>query len=92
MSVIANAEVSMRDCFFQIVPMFHVLGWGSAHAATMVGAKYVLSGMYSLDRLGELGEILVRELRERLVEKMISLIRYRQNLLSKKIAAEKTTT
>jgi fatty-acyl-CoA synthase len=61
MSVVANAEVSMRDCFFQIVPMFHVLGWGSAHAATMVGAKYVLSGMYSLDRLGELGEILVRE-------------------------------
>lgn len=61
MSLVANAEVSMRDCFFQIVPMFHVLGWGSAHAATMVGAKFVLSGMYHLERLGELGDILVQE-------------------------------
>jgi fatty-acyl-CoA synthase len=61
MSMVANAEVSIRDCFFQIVPMFHVLGWGSAHAATMVGAKFVLPGMYNLDRLEELGEILVQE-------------------------------
>ena len=57
----ANASISIKDCLFQLVPMFHVLGWGTPFAATQVGAKLVFPGRYSLNDLGELTEILVRE-------------------------------
>lgn len=33
-----NAEIAMKDCCLQIVPMFHALGWGLCIAATMTGA------------------------------------------------------
>ncbi len=56
-----NSEVSMRDCYLQIVPMFHALGWGTAQAATMVGCRQVYSGMYTLDTLGTLAELFVKE-------------------------------
>ncbi len=61
MCIASNAEISMRDVFFQIVPMFHALGWGTPQACTLVGAKIVLPGMYSLDNLGALAEIFVQE-------------------------------
>jgi len=57
----ANASISVKDCVFQIVPMFHVLGWGTPYAATMAGAKLVLAGKYSLEDLDEFTRILVQE-------------------------------
>jgi len=56
-----NAQISVKDCVFQIVPMFHVLGWGTPQSATIVGAKLVFSGRYSLKNLKELTKILVQE-------------------------------
>ncbi len=55
------ASMSVKDCVFQIVPMFHVMGWNTPHAATLVGAKLVFSGRYSLNELDKLAEILVQE-------------------------------
>ena len=34
--------LSATDCVLQVVPMFHVLGWGYPYTATMLGAKQVL--------------------------------------------------
>ncbi|MFX1283098.1 MAG: long-chain fatty acid--CoA ligase [Promethearchaeota archaeon] len=56
-----NASISINDCLLQIVPMFHVLGWGSPYAATLVGAKLVFPGKYHLTDLGDLIKILVEE-------------------------------
>jgi fatty-acyl-CoA synthase len=56
-----NAEMTFRDCFYQLVPMFHALGWGMPHAAFLTGAKYVLPGMYNIADLGSLAEPLVSE-------------------------------
>ncbi len=56
-----NSEISNRDCFYQLVPMFHALGWGMPHATFLVGAKYVLPGMYNIADLGSLAEPLVSE-------------------------------
>jgi fatty-acyl-CoA synthase len=61
MAVSNNLQLSHRDCFFQLVPMFHAMGWGGAYFSTLVGAKYVLPGMYNLERLDELAEIMVQE-------------------------------
>ncbi len=55
------ASMSVEDCVFQIVPMFHVMGWNTPHAATFVGAKLVFSGKYSLNELDKLADILVQE-------------------------------
>ena len=55
------ASMSVNDCIFQIVPMFHVMGWNTPHAATFVGAKLVFSGKYSINDLNELADILVQE-------------------------------
>lgn len=57
----ANASISIKDCVFQVVPMFHVLGWGTPYAATLVGAKLVFPGRYSLNDLEELTKTLVEE-------------------------------
>ncbi|MHB8626897.1 MAG: long-chain fatty acid--CoA ligase [Aggregatilineales bacterium] len=37
-------DLSQRDTIVPIVPMFHVLAWGTPFAATMLGAKLVLPG------------------------------------------------
>jgi fatty-acyl-CoA synthase len=55
------ASMSVNDCIFQVVPMFHVMGWNTPHAATFVGAKLVFSGKYSTNDLNELADILVQE-------------------------------
>ena len=57
----ANTSISIKDCVFQIVPMFHVLGWGTPYAATLVGAKIVLPGRYTLTHLDELVSIMIKE-------------------------------
>ncbi|UCG03460.1 MAG: long-chain fatty acid--CoA ligase [Candidatus Heimdallarchaeota archaeon] len=57
----ANASISIKDTVFQLVPMFHVLGWGTPYAATIVGAKLVFPGRYSLKNLEDLTTLLVEE-------------------------------
>ncbi|MCD6585453.1 MAG: AMP-binding protein, partial [Desulfobacteraceae bacterium] len=61
MTIGTNAEMSNKDCFYQLVPMFHALGWGMPQAAFLVGTKYVLPGMYNIADLGSLAEPLVSE-------------------------------
>lgn len=56
-----NAMISAKDCVLQIVPMFHVLGWGTPQAATLAGAKMVFPGRYSLKDLDEITRILIQE-------------------------------
>jgi fatty-acyl-CoA synthase len=56
-----NAEMTSSDCFYQLVPMFHALGWGMPQATFLIGAKYVLPGMYNIADLGSLAEPLVSE-------------------------------
>ena len=58
---VANASISINDCVFQIVPMFHVLGWGTPFAATLIGSKMVFPGRYSLKDLNRLIKTIVRE-------------------------------
>lgn len=59
LAIASNTEISYRDCFYQLVPMFHALGWGMPHASIIVGAKFVLPGMYNIADLGSLAEPLV---------------------------------
>ncbi|MBU0992609.1 MAG: long-chain-fatty-acid--CoA ligase [Proteobacteria bacterium] len=61
MAVALSGGMSVKDCYYQLVPMFHAMGWGGPHAAMMVGAKYVLPGMYNIMDLGSLAEPLVSE-------------------------------
>jgi fatty-acyl-CoA synthase len=56
-----NATITIQDCVLQLVPMFHVLGWGTPYAATMAGAKLVFPGRYSLENMDEIVQLLVRE-------------------------------
>ncbi len=57
----AQFSMNVNDVVFQMVPMFHVLGWSKPQAATYVGAKLVFSGRWSLDDLEELTSIMVQE-------------------------------
>lgn len=61
MTIATGLGAGMDDCVYQLVPMFHALGWGMPQMATAVGAKFVLPGMYNLERLGDLAEFLVSE-------------------------------
>ncbi len=61
MAIGNNAEVSNSDCFYQLVPMFHALGWGMPYASILTGAKFVLPGIYNVADLGSLAEPLVSE-------------------------------
>ena len=53
--------MSVNDVVFQLVPMFHVLGWSKPQAATYVGAKLIFSGSWNLNDLEELTKIFVQE-------------------------------
>ncbi len=61
MALAMNAELTYRDCFFQRVPMFHVMGWGTPQAATMAGAKLLLPGRYIAEDLGPIVDLMVQE-------------------------------
>ena len=61
MTIGTNAEMTSNDCFYQLVPMFHALGWGMPQATFLIGAKFVLPGMYNIADLGSLAEPLVSE-------------------------------
>ena len=54
-------SMSVDDVIFQLVPMFHVLGWSKPQAATYVGAKLIFSGNWNLNDLEELTNIFVQE-------------------------------
>ena len=56
-----SAEMSLKDTYCQVVPMFHALGWGMPLAATMVGARLVFSGMYTLETLETLSKLMIDE-------------------------------
>ena len=48
-----------RDTFMPVVPMFHVLAWGTPYAGTMVGVKWVLPGPHMAPR--DLAELIQAE-------------------------------
>jgi fatty-acyl-CoA synthase len=48
-----------RDTFMPVVPMFHVLAWGTPFAGTMVGVKWVLPGPHMTPR--DLAELIQAE-------------------------------
>ena len=57
----AQLPMRVNDVVFQLVPMFHVLGWSKPQAATYAGAKLIFSGKWNLDDLEELTNIMVKE-------------------------------
>ncbi len=57
----AQFSMNINDVIFQLVPMFHVIGWSKTQAATYVGAKLIFSGRWTLDDLEELTNIMVQE-------------------------------
>ena len=57
----AYFSMTVFDVVFQLVPMFHVLGWSKPQAATYVGSKLIFSGKWNLDDLEELTNIMVQE-------------------------------
>ncbi len=61
MALASFIGMTSKDCFYQLVPMFHALGWGAPHSAIMVGAKFLLPGMYNIANLGDLAEPLINE-------------------------------
>ncbi|MBW1988280.1 MAG: long-chain fatty acid--CoA ligase [Deltaproteobacteria bacterium] len=61
MAIGLNSDITTADTYCQIVPMFHALGWGLSQAATLVGARLVFSGMYTLDTLEGLSKLIVDE-------------------------------
>lgn len=61
MAFAMNAELTYRDCFLQLVPMFHAMGWGAPQAATMAGSKILLPGRYTAEDLGPIVELMVQE-------------------------------
>ncbi|MFX1324631.1 MAG: long-chain-fatty-acid--CoA ligase [Promethearchaeota archaeon] len=61
MAFTAFMTMTPFDTVFQIVPMFHVIGWSKPQAATYAGSKIVLSGRWTLDDLEELTDLMVQE-------------------------------
>jgi fatty-acyl-CoA synthase len=60
-NLIIRLGMGITDCSYQITPIFHIMGWCFPQASTMVGAKLVYPGKYSLDELEALSRIMVQE-------------------------------
>ena len=60
-AAVMNMELSCRDCFIELVPMFHAMGWGMPQAATMAGSKLLLPGRYEAVDLGPIVEAMANE-------------------------------
>jgi fatty-acyl-CoA synthase len=60
-AAVMNMELSYRDCFIELVPMFHAMGWGMTQAATMAGSKLLFPGRYEAADLGPIVEAMVKE-------------------------------
>jgi len=50
LSMTDSFGLSQRDTFMPVVPMFHVLAWGTPFAGTMLGVKWVLPGPHLTPR------------------------------------------
>ena len=57
----AQFSMTVEDVVFQMVPMFHVLGWSMPLAGPYAGSKMVFTGKWSLEDLEELTNIMVQE-------------------------------
>ncbi|KKM64324.1 hypothetical protein LCGC14_1502540 [marine sediment metagenome] len=62
-AIVFTAQFSMtvNDVVFQLVPMFHVIGWSKPQAAVYAGSKLILTGKWNLDDLEELTNLMVQE-------------------------------
>ena len=54
-------ELTCRDCLFQIVPLYHALGWCNHIAVLLAGSKLVLPGRYTFEELGSIIDLMVKE-------------------------------
>jgi fatty-acyl-CoA synthase len=54
-------RMTCYDTFMQIVPMFHAQGWGQFQSATLVGAKIVLSGRWTVEDISALVDLMIAE-------------------------------
>jgi fatty-acyl-CoA synthase len=59
LSMTDSFGLSERDVFMPVVPMFHVLAWGTPYAAVMLGSKLVFPGPHLLPR--DLAELIQAE-------------------------------
>jgi fatty-acyl-CoA synthase len=59
LSMADSFGISEADTFMPVVPMFHVLAWGTPFAATMLGAKLVMPGPHLTPR--DLAELIQAE-------------------------------
>src|SRR5512143_593980 len=59
LSMTDSFGLSERDTFMPVVPMFHVLAWGTPFACTMLGAKLVFPGPHLTPR--DLAELIQAE-------------------------------
>jgi fatty-acyl-CoA synthase len=57
----AQFSMTVEDVVFQMVPMFHVLGWSLPLAGPYAGSKMVFTGKWSLEDLEELTNLMVQE-------------------------------
>ena len=57
----AQFSMTVEDVVFQMVPMFHVLGWSLPLAGPYAGAKMIFTGKWSLEDLEELTHLMVKE-------------------------------
>ena len=58
---VANLKIGTEDCVMQIVPMFHANGWGGHIGGTMVGAKLVFPGFFTLQNADLLVNLIIEE-------------------------------
>jgi fatty-acyl-CoA synthase len=57
----AQFSMTVEDVVFQMVPMFHVLGWSLPLAGPYAGSKMIFTGKWSLEDLEELTNLMVQE-------------------------------
>jgi len=61
MQVAVSYEIKAKDCFLLLTPMYHATAWGMAQVATLVGAKLILPGRYTIEDFGPIVEIMENE-------------------------------
>ncbi len=54
-------ELTHRDCFLQMTPMFHAMGWGTPQAATLAGSKLLFPGRYTAQDVGPIIALMIQE-------------------------------
>lgn len=54
-------ELKSKDRILLLTPMFHATGWGTPQVATLVGAKLMLPGRYTMEDFGPIVEMMKNE-------------------------------